>query len=188
MSFLRELLVARKHADIDGDGQDDRLGKNARRLFALHMRKCDRARTGLLPRARFEDCLDRFGLLELLNSAEVDMICDEFVSAEADGSAGGDGIQYRRFIRHLLKNKKKKKAIQDRDNSDDDNNNNDGGNDAAMDRFNRLRAGSTMIAGSWRGVPYQSRFVVRSNCHPVHGEEGQSENMQWPARKQRWTT
>ena len=185
MSFLRELLDTRKHADIDGDGLDDHLGENVRRLFALHMRKCDRAKTGLISRARFEDCLERFGLLELLNSAEVDMICDEFVSAEADSSEGGDDVQYRRFLRYLLKNKrrrrKKKRGIQDTDYTYND-------RDDDLNRLDASRSGSTMIKGSWRGIPYQSRFVVRSNCHRVHGEEGQSENLQWPARKQRWTS
>ena len=51
MTFLRDLLVRKMHADIDGDGEDDSLGMHSRRLFALHLRKCDRYRTGLLPRA-----------------------------------------------------------------------------------------------------------------------------------------
>ena len=181
MTFLRDLLVRKMHADIDGDGEDDSLGMHSRRLFALHLRKCDRYRTGLLPRARFEDCLNRFGLLELLNSAEVDLICDAFASNE---SVSGDDIQYNRFLRHLLK-KKKKKNRKHLDDSSDGSENRHGGE--YMGRFREVQADSTMIAGSWRGVPFSSRFVVRSNTAPVHGNEGFSDNVSWPKRKQKLT-
>eukprot|EP00946_MAST-07B_sp_MAST-7B-sp1_P002058 g2058.t1 len=142
MTFLRDLLVRKMHADIDGDGEDDSL--------------------------------------ELLNSAEVDLICDAFASNE---SVSGDDIQYNRFLRHLLK--KKKKNRKHLDDSSYGSENRHGGE--YMGHFREVQADSTMIAGSWRGVPFSSRFVVRSNTAPVHGNEGFSDNVSWPKRKQKWT-
>eukprot|EP00946_MAST-07B_sp_MAST-7B-sp1_P001291 g1291.t1 len=181
MGFLRDLLVQKMHADIDGDGEDDNLGMQSRRLFALHLRKCDRYGTGLLPRARFEDCLNRFGLLELLNLAEVDLICDAFASNK---SASGDDIQYNSFLRHLLKKKRRRRSKHLGDSSENSENMHEG---KSVGHSGEVQAGSTMIAGSWRGVPFSSRFVVQSNTAPVHGDEGFSDNISWPKRKEKWT-
>ena len=174
LNFLRDLLMKQKRK-YKGYSKNNAVSRNPERSFALHLRKCDRHATGLLSRERFEDCLARFGLLKLLNSAEIDMIADSFATSQDNSS---DDILYRRFLRHLFSNKDQavRSNLDYRTESDDSSSNEDGHH---IEPGRHASKGSTMISGSWRGVPFQSRCAVRMNCAPVHGPNGYSDNVKW---------